>query len=131
MSKNFNQIHSDFETIILRNNSKTTKLQAQRAGRTETKAKSASSQVIKMAKLDSDHDSTKVEKVSPTLKKLIQQGRLNKKWSQKDLANKANMTFADIQKYENGTAIPKQDQILKLQRVLGTKLTGLNKSNKK
>lgn len=131
MSKHFNQIYNDFETVILRNKSKGTKLQAQRAGRTETKAKSVSSQVIKMAKLDNDHESTKVEKVSATLQKLIQQSRLAKKWTQKDLANKVNMNFADIQKYENGTAIPKQDQILKLQRVLGTKLTGLNKSNKK
>jgi putative transcription factor len=131
MSKHFNQIYNDFEPVILRNKSKDTKLQAQRAGRTETKAKSASSQVIKMAKLANDHESTKVEKVSPTLQKLIQQTRLAKKWTQKDLANKVNMNVADIQKYENGTAIPKQDQILKLQRVLGTKLTGLNKSNKK
>lgn len=132
MSKHYNQIISDFQPIILKGSGNQLKLKAQREGKTTTKNKNSNLAVnIKMAKLDNDHESTKIEKVSSTLSELIKKGRLSKKLTQKELANKANMIVSDIQKYENGTGIPKHDQIQKLQRILGIKLTGLNKKNKK
>ena len=39
----------------------------------------------------------------------------------------SQMKPSDIQAYENGKAVPKQQEIQKIQRALGVKLTGLKK----
>ena len=57
----------------------------------------------------------------------MRDARTAKSFTQKDLANRAQLSVADIQKYENGTAIPNQQQISKIQRVLGINLSKLNK----
>ncbi|ETI24883.1 hypothetical protein G647_04253 [Cladophialophora carrionii CBS 160.54] len=46
------------------------------------------------------------------------------KMTQKDLANKVNTQASVIQAYENGSAIPDQQLLAKLERVLGVKLRG-------
>ena len=82
---------------------------------------------IRAAKLERDNESTKVETVSNELKTLIIKGRNAKNLTQKQLANMVQMKPSDIQLYENGKAIPKHQDIMKLQRALGVKLTGLKK----
>ena len=128
MSKKFDGIFQDWEPVILRNKNAHTQLKAKREGNTETKAKNPMSDAqIRAAKLERDNESTKVETVSNELKNLIIKGRNAKNLTQKQLASMVQMKPADIQLYENGKAIPKHQDIMKLQRALGVKLTGLKK----
>ena len=128
MSKNYHHIVQDFEPIILRNKSAQTQLAAKRAGKTETiKKNTKSAEAIKIAKLDQDTESTKVAKVSREFSQAMIKARTAKGLKQKDLANKAQLSVADIQKYENGTATPNQQQISKIQKVLDVNLSKLNK----
>ena len=128
MPQRFNNIYQDFETIVLRNNSAQTKLQAKRKGQTETKKKnSMSAEAQKMAKLDNDMESTKVMKVTKVFSNTMRDARVAKGLTQKDLAHRAQIPVADVQKYENGSAVPNQQHISKIQRVLGINLSKLNK----
>lgn len=125
---------SDFDTIILHGKKMRQKEQAKRAiqtGRTPVETlkkfgaggnKNLSNQNMK--KLDEDMDNLKVETVNKKISNEIIKARTAKKWKQKDLATKVNVLPSVIQKYENGQAIPDHNIILKLQRVLGIKLTG-------
>lgn len=125
---------SDFDTIILYGKKLSHKEQAKRAIRTgktpiETLKKfggggnkNISNQNMK--KLDEDMENLKVETVNKKLSQEIMKARTAKGWKQKDLATKVNVQPAVIQKYENGQAIPDHNIILKLQKVLGVKLTG-------
>ncbi|KAG6484591.1 hypothetical protein ZIOFF_053112 [Zingiber officinale] len=64
------------------------------------------------------------ERVSTELKKNLMQARLEKKLTQAQLAQLINEKPQIIQEYESGKAIPNQQIIIKLERVLGTKLRG-------
>ena len=126
MSKQFDGIFQDWEPVILRNKNAKNTQQAKRDGKTETQDKhKMSDEQIRMANLDKDTESTRVETVSNELKMRIIQGRQAKKLTQKQLANMVQMKPSDIQAYENGKAVPKHQEIVKIQRVLGVKLTGL------
>ena len=128
MSKNVDRIFQDWEPVILRNKNAQTQLKAKREGKTETKVKNTMSEAqIRAAKLDNDNESTRVETVSNEIKTRIIQGRQAKKLTQKQLANMVQMKPSDIQAYENGKAVPKHQEIQKIQRALGVKLTGLKK----
>lgn len=59
--------------------------------------------------------------------KLIQYGRNQKKLSQKDLATKINEKTQIVTEYENGKAIPNQQVLAKMERILGIKLRGKDK----
>ena len=76
----------------------------------------------RIKKLDDVNDAEHVERCSLTLQKQIQQARLAKQLSQKDLANSINVTARVIQDYENGKAVPTPQVLQKLRRVLGVKL---------
>ena len=128
MPKNYDQIIQDFEPVVLRNKSAHTKLQAKRNGQTETKKKNPmSAEAQKMAKLDNDMESTKVKTVTKVFSNTMRDARVAKGLKQKDLANRAQIPVADVQKYENGSAVPNQQHISKIQRVLGINLSKLNK----
>ena len=124
--------HQDIETLVIRGKSEYAKKKRQMEGVINTPAPThkMSDSAIKMSKLDRDTESTKVKTVSAELSKLISQARTAKKMSQKQLASQINITQAELQKYENGTAIPNNSYIQKLQKALGVKLTGLNKKKK-
>tara|TARA_Y100000816_G_C26061752_1_gene557585 strand:- start:7 stop:333 length:327 start_codon:yes stop_codon:yes gene_type:complete len=53
---------------------------------------------------------------------LIQKSRINKKLSQKDLAQKLNIDSKIIQNYECGKAVPEFNIMIKLEKILGVKL---------
>ena len=128
MPKNHEQIFQDFETVILRNKNARTNLNAKREGRTETiKKPQMSDHAIKMANLDNDNESTKVKTVTRAFSNALRDARNGKGLKQKELASLANIPFSDVQKFENGTAIPNQQQIRKLERKLGVNLSKLNK----
>ncbi|XP_042451780.1 multiprotein-bridging factor 1b-like [Zingiber officinale] len=75
-------------------------------------------------KLDDETENLSHERVSTELKKNIMQARLAKKLTQAQLAQLINEKPQIIQDYESGKAIPNQQIITKLERVLGTKLRG-------
>ena len=74
--------------------------------------------------LDEHNDAGTIEKVSMDVSKAIQQGRLDKKLSQKDLGAKINERPNIIGDYESGKAIPNQQVLSKMERILGIKLRG-------
>ncbi|KAL7546935.1 hypothetical protein ACHAWF_010265 [Thalassiosira exigua] len=69
-----------------------------------------------------ESDELKHNKVDKNLSKAIQQARMAKKMTQKDLATKINEKPQVIGEYENGKAIPNGQIIVKMERVLGVKL---------
>ena len=75
-----------------------------------------------MRKLEEDNENLAVERVSNDMKVEIQKARTAKKLTQKQLANMINEKPDVIQSYENGKAIPNQQVLNKLRRVLGIRL---------
>lgn len=64
-------------------------------------------------------DGFKHDKVSKTFARALQQARLAKKMSQKDLATKINEKPAVVSRYESGKALPNPQIVQKLNRALG------------
>lgn len=75
-------------------------------------------------KLEEDTEGGEHEKVSTDVKVAIQKARLAAKLSQAQLAQKINEKEQVVKEYENGKAIPNQQVLGKLERVLGVKLRG-------
>ena len=121
------QVFNDLEPLIIRGKNAHSKLKHQRDGNTISKKKQPNEAAIKMAKLDNDTESTKVERVSKKVSQLIRDKRNAKKMTQKQLANQAQISQVDLQKYENGTAIPKTPILIKLGKILGVRLTNIDK----
>jgi len=69
-----------------------------------------------------ESDEMKHSKVDKSLSKAIQQARMAKKMTQKDLATAINEKPQVIGEYENGKAIPNGQIISKIERKLGCKL---------
>ena len=133
MSKttNHTQIFQDFEPLIIRGKNLNNKVKQERAGNTTSvKKPGMSEEAKKMSNLDRDTESTKVKTVSKEVAKLIRETRNAKKMTQKQLAAKVPMLQTDLQKYENGTALPNMKYLQKLQTLLGVKLMGLDKKLK-
>ncbi|XP_031551928.1 endothelial differentiation-related factor 1-like [Actinia tenebrosa] len=79
------------------------------------------------AKLDRETEELHHERVALDVGKLIQQGRLGKKLTQKELATKINEKPNVIIEYEQGKAIPNNQILGKIERVIGIKLRGKDK----
>ena len=75
-------------------------------------------------KIDPDEELPKQVLLGRDIGTKIQQARLAKKWTQKDVAAKMNMDSKIYQKYENGTAERNGNTLNKLGKILGVKLTG-------
>jgi len=69
-----------------------------------------------------ESDELKHNKVDKNLSKAIQQARMAKKMTQKQLATKINEKTQVVGEYENGKAIPNGQIIVKIERALGCKL---------
>lgn len=65
-----------------------------------------------------------VTKVNLSVAKAIQQARTAKGLNQKDFATKINEKSTVVNEYESGKAIPNQQILGKMERVLGVKLRG-------
>lgn len=124
-------ITQDLETLIIFGKNAHVKAKQQRSGETSSSKKNQhqlSGSAMRNAKLDNDTETTKVKKIPSEVAAKIREARCakNPTWTQKDLANKANMTPQEIQKYENGTAVidgKYHKNIAILARKLGTKLS--------
>jgi len=80
----------------------------------------------RIAKLDRENEVAPPPKVSPSVGRAIQTARMEKQFSQKDLAQKINEKPSVLQDYESGKAIPNPQILGKLERTLGVKLRGTN-----
>ena len=78
-------------------------------------------------KLDENDDGGKLPELGLNIGQRIQQARAAKGMKQKDLATKCNEKPNVIAEYEQGKAIPNNQILGKLERVLGVKLRGLSK----
>eukprot|EP00005_Dracoamoeba_jomungandri_P000495 CAMPEP_0174251994 /NCGR_PEP_ID=MMETSP0439-20130205/1651_1 /TAXON_ID=0 /ORGANISM="Stereomyxa ramosa, Strain Chinc5" /LENGTH=155 /DNA_ID=CAMNT_0015332463 /DNA_START=48 /DNA_END=515 /DNA_ORIENTATION=+ len=76
--------------------------------------------------IDEEPDAMVMNTLSRAQSVAIQQGRQNKRWSQKDFAQKINQKVTVVNEYERGTATPNQQVLAKMERVLGIKLRGKN-----
>ena len=99
--------HQDWETVVFTKDE------------VENKASIPKSSKQKLEKSEDIHIP---DKVHPSLSKSIQQARNSKKMSQKQLAVMMNCQASLIQQYEIGQAIPQNNFICQLERVLKTKL---------
>lgn len=79
-------------------------------------------------KKEKENEIHKPAKVSYELKKALMQARLSIKMSQKDLANKLNVSLNTISDYENGKIVPNNAFIVKMEKVLNVKLPRINKN---
>ena len=76
------------------------------------------------SKIAHSEDVEHVETVSIDIARAIQQGRVAQGWTQKELATKINEQQKVIADYEAGRAIPNNQVLGKLERVLAVKLRG-------
>jgi putative transcription factor len=130
-----NMSESDWNTIIIRSKKLKHKEEVKKAQRNgtaqiDTKKKfeggrnTCNQTNVDIRKIEDETEDFNIKKVNRKLSTTISKARTAKGMKQKELATKINVLPALIQKYENGQAIPDQQVINKLQRVLGIKLTG-------
>jgi len=74
-----------------------------------------------------DTEELKIETVSLDVGKLIMKGRNEKGLTQKELATKINEKPQVINDYEAGRAIPNNQILSKIERIIGIKLRGKDK----
>jgi len=82
-------------------------------------------------KLDNETENFRHKAISQNFKVTLMKARQAKKWTQKELAQKMNVQASIIASYENGSAIPQQQVINRLQRVLGVKLPKITNPKKR
>jgi len=80
--------------------------------------------------IDEDSEKMALKKISRDQAKAIQQARMEKKWTQKDLAREISERQSVVNEYEQGKAVPSQQVLRKMERKLGVKLTGKNVGEK-
>ena len=73
----------------------------------------------RLHKLNNETESFEVKRVPLSLSKQIQQARLTNKITQKELAQRINVSSKIINDYESGKAIPDNNVKMKIQRSLG------------
>ena len=86
--------------------------------------KTAATEGSHLARVDREDEPGRVATISLDVSRAIQQGRQNKKLTQKELATKINERQNVISDFEAGKAKPNQQVLGKLERVLGIKLRG-------
>lgn len=96
-----------------------------RPGFTTTAQKRGTANGQRLAKIDRTEIGS-LTKVNAKLAKTIKQAREQKKLNQKDFATSANLPLQVVAAYESKKAQPKQNELLKMQRVLKVHLTGKN-----
>nr|CAG4644452.1 EOG090X0ILG [Lepidurus arcticus] len=84
---------------------------------------------LNTAKLDQETEELKHDKVPLEIGKLIQKGRQDKGWTQKDLATRVNEKPQVINEYESGKGVPNQAILGKIERAIGLKLRGKDKGH--
>ena len=73
---------------------------------------------------DDEPDHVQHKQLSREVCLRIQQGRQAKGWTQKEFAARLSVKAQVVNDYESGRAIPTQQLLAKMERVLGVKLRG-------
>ena len=116
--------HFDTETIILRKK-KTFKDNSEKVATTKKANSGSATYTTASGKKISDADELpKQNFIGKEIGLKIQQARTAKGWKQKEVAGKLGIQLNDFAKLENGTAIRNGQQLNKLGKILGVKLTG-------
>lgn len=118
MSNRSNRPIQDFEPIVF--SQKTKPIINYNNNKNKNSDNHNAKQNIIMAKIDNEE--IKIPTMSNDMCKNIQQARCNKKMSQEDLAKKCNLPKDVIRDYENGKAVPKKSDLIKISRNLGINL---------
>ena len=113
--------HQDWKQVILKNPNAPSKKKS-----VEIKKNQSTTTTKAMKALDSN-EIVKPAKVGNELKIKIQQARLAKKMSQKQLAQSIGVSQQDVASYENGKAIPNNKFVVKLEKALGCRLPRVTK----
>ncbi|KAF9614081.1 hypothetical protein IFM89_015080 [Coptis chinensis] len=79
---------------------------------------------LNQRKLDEAAEPAAIERVKSEVKHAIQKARLDKKLSQAELAKQIYERPSVVQEYESGKAVPNQNVLGKMEKVLGVKLRG-------
>lgn len=82
---------------------------------------------LNTAKLDRETEELHHDRIGLDVGRLIQQGRQAKGMTQKDLATRINEKPQVINDYEAGRAVPNQQVLAKIEKVIGMKLRGKEK----
>ena len=93
----------------------------------ETVVLSKTIPVIQKTPKEKEKEDVPLPTVSIDLKIAMQQARMSAKLSQKDLASKMCVPTQVIHSYENGTALPNNAFISKIEKVFNTKLPRIKK----
>ena len=113
----FKMNHQDLDDVIIYGKQK------QIAKKEIRKKKDPEAQ--RLYKLENEEFSTsKIKTTTPEQRKAMIQGRITKKLTQKDLATQLAINIKNIQGYENGKINVNNQEIVKIERFLGIKLTG-------
>ena len=116
--------HQDWDTVIIRGKGSHVQKKKEREGEKETRAKFDGTHSSAMRKLDDASDGQKPQRINPAVRTKLIQARGAKKMTQKELAMKAQITPALVQQYEAGKVKADVNVLRKMERALGTKLTG-------
>ena len=92
-----------------------------------TKSKKRTTNSINSIEENSKNGFVQIEKVNKSLSLKIQQTRVAKKMTQKQLAISCNLSTATIQGYEHSTCVPNSHEITKIGKALGIILSNKSK----
>ena len=73
-------------------------------------------------KLDSNDPPSPPKPLGVDIRRAIQQGRMDRKMSQKDLANRLNISVNDLKNYEAGKTVPNKAVLRRINNVLKIKI---------
>ena len=114
MDKHFEVLdHQDWKQVTIK-----TKQSIKEEKKTSSKKLSESQQRDHKILKQVDNDELTHKKISPELRKSIQQGRSALKWKQKDLAQRTNLPASVINDIETGKSIYNPQHINRIKRVL-------------
>jgi ribosome-binding protein aMBF1 (putative translation factor) len=82
----------------------------------------------KKIELQAEEGDFHINLINHDLKLEIQKARMNKKWTQKELALKCNLPTNVIQAYEQGNIVPNSAHLVKMSQVLDVKLSNKKKN---
>lgn len=77
---------------------------------------------VNLKKIENDDEEYKIPLVPKETAKKIVQGRVDKKWTQQQLANMLSLPIATIKSIEGGEEILNKQQLQKIANILGIKL---------
>ena len=106
-----NGTFQDWETITFK------KKKSNTAPQTKDNKK-LSDEAIRLHKVENNDDVQRTDKMSLKQCQIIQKGRLAKKMTQKDLANKLNIDQNTVAQYEYGKIVPNKQILNKIAREL-------------